>query len=1042
MEWGSTTPGEIFTGSKSWRVNISGRWLTLSEDKQRTETFGLAQLCAVRVTTGVMWATCQFDVLEGDQKRTRTVDGIPNAKAEDMQRAVDGATAEVLAAFVAEQTPDLEAWLDRATTELSPTPGAFVTAAQIEQALIRAKPPVTPGDIAWGSILTHAQAKLARSKGGAWPTWTGSPRAELDKRVYPHNEGVFKVCLQRWLAALIPSMHTKRWITKGMAARGIAKHPAPEWPGRTWAQAVGDATPEITMMRFTDSQNQEFLAHQRNARKPFFDTVEKNPLTDEQIYACVCMDDAVMVVAAAGSGKTSTMVAKTGYVLHEGLATPDQILLLAFNRATADEVGERIAEQLHGVPDVDQVRSNTFHSFGIEVIGQATGKKPSLAPWVAPDNPGADIREVVNIVHTLSAQDPRFKRDWDLFRTIYGRDVGKWDEPQEPDAYGDGKRGFLTANGEVVKSMEERIIADWLFYHRVAYDYERPYEHETADAQHRQYFPDFYFPDAKLYHEHFALNEKGEPPKKFKGYLSGVEWKRQLHAEKGTDLVETTSHSLKTGEAIEVLTQALVARGVRPTFDPSRETTKLQPIPEQDLARSFRVFQQHVKNNGLSHQQLHEALAVQSRDGYAERLKRYLALYERIAAEWESRLRAGRFIDFEDMLIQAAVHVESGRFKSPYTVILADEFQDSSRSRIRLLKALAKNPTVQTHLCVVGDDWQGINRFAGSDISVMTEFERTFEHATRLTLNTTFRCPQDLCDVSSEFIQANPAQIAKVVRTTNPLTKTPMLAYGLTDKSLIPAHVEQQLEDMYRYAHEGKLLPAKGRRVTIMLLGRYRDDEPVALSAWKARFGDRLKIVFRTAHGSKGLEAEYVFVLNVIQGTRGFPSQMQDDPALQLAMPAPDPFPFAEERRLFYVAMTRAHKQVRFYTTLGQPSQFLVELVKNDHLKIEPIGGGALDPCPKCGQGVMQPRQSGRGVFHGCSRFPACDYTCNPPDGTQKAPPIPAPSQRIRQPVKVGDPCPICRQGVLQQKNGRNGAFLGCSRYRAGCRATASVPSP
>lgn len=99
-----------------------------------------------------------------------------------------------------------------------------------------------------------------------------------------------------------------------------------------------------------------------------------------------------MAVAAAGSGKTSTMVAKTGYALHEGLATPEQILLLAFNRATADEVGERIAEQLLGVPDV-AMRSNTFHAFGIEVIAKATGKKPSLAPWVDPGNPGADIRE-------------------------------------------------------------------------------------------------------------------------------------------------------------------------------------------------------------------------------------------------------------------------------------------------------------------------------------------------------------------------------------------------------------------------------------------------------------------------------------------------------------------------------------------------------------------------------------------------------------------------------------------------------------------------
>ena len=118
-----------------------------------------------------------------------------------------------------------------------------------------------------------------------------------------------------------------------------------------------------------------------------------------------------------------------------------------------------------------------------------------------------------------------------------------------------------------------------------------------------------------------------------------------------------------------------------------------------------------------------------------------------------------------------------------------------------------------------------------------------------------------------------------------------------------------------------------------------------------------MKIEFRTAHGSKGLEAEYVFFLNVVQGTRGFPSQIQDDPALQLAMPAPDPYPYAEERRLFYVAMTRARKQVRFYTTLGQPSQFLVELVKAEHLKIEPVDGEALEALLEhIGQAAVRPQ--------------------------------------------------------------------------------------
>lgn len=1039
MEWSSTKPGELFTGSPRWRATIEGDRLTLNVKGQAPEAFHLAQVRSLQVSTGVMWATCHFDLQAGAEQFRRSVDGIPNDRATQMQQAMAAATADALAELVATNTQSLEAWLDGAVHELKFEPSKLVGPAEIQAALSNVRSPATPGGLPWDAILGHDQAAAAFERAKTWPRWGGTPIEELGRRVAIHNRLAFSKKLDQWLNAITPMVRKGRWIPKGTASRALKKHPAPEWPGRTWEQAVGDASPEVTLRKRFDAHNSEHLDHQRKARKHFFDTVEKNPLTEEQIHACICMDDAVMVVAAAGSGKTSTMVAKTGYVLHERLATPEQILLLTFNRATADELGARIAEQLRDAPDVAKVRSQTFHAFGIEVIGKATGKRPSLAPWVDPSKPGEDIRKISEIIKNLNSKDPSFKRSWDLFRTVYGRDVGRWGSHQEPDTYADGKRGFLTAKGDVVKSKEERTIANWLFYSGIEYEYERPYEHDTATEHHRQYFPDFYYPEANLYHEHFALNAKGQAPTDFKDYLRGVEWKRQIHNEKGTALLETTSHTLFTGEWEAILESALAERGVTPDFNPERPSPGLQPVPEQELARSFRVFQQHVKNNGLTQQQLHLALEKQSAEGFAARLRLYLFLYERIAAEWENHLREGKYVDFEDMLVQAAQHVESGAYTSPFRVILVDEFQDCSRVRIRLLRALTKNPRGETHLCVVGDDWQGINRFAGSDISVMTEFERKFENATRLTLNKTFRCPQDLCDVSSAFIQANPAQIKKNVRTTNPLSKTPMLAFGLQSKEGISDYVEKTLADMYRFASDGKLRPMKGSHITIMLLGRYHDDMPRALDQWNQRFGYLLKIEFRTAHASKGLEAEYVFVLNVIEGTRGFPSQIQDDPALQLAMPAPDPFPFAEERRLFYVAMTRARKQVRFYTVLSQPSQFLVELAHAKHLKIEAVDGEPLETCPQCTLGVLQLRGGQFGPFFGCSRFPKCDFKKKAarqqgqdarPKGKQT---------RLPATTKLGDQCPVCLRGIIHQKNGRNGAFLGCSRYRDGCRATGNA---
>jgi len=870
---------------------------------------------------------------------------------------------------------------------------------------------------------------------GAFLLFIASAKQAAERKRKREARDAFQGPLNAWLQQCSSALTPGRWARKSSIESLLSAHPPPTPIGYRWSDLTDLGTPAQRLQACIDVHNDRFLQDQRQVLKAFFDTVEKNPLTDEQIHACICMDDNVLIVAAAGSGKTSTMVAKTGYVLHEKLATPDQILLLAFNKAAADELGERVSRQLRSVPNIERVRSQTFHSFGLSVIGMATDKKPRLAPWL---DHGQDIQEVASIIEALCGQDDAFRRDWSLFKAVYARDIGVAGSVAEPEVLRNGRRGFLTANNELVKSKEERLIADWLFYHGVRYQYEARYEHDTASKQHGQYHPDFYYPDIGLYHEHFALDAAGRPPPQFSGdYLQGVHWKRALHRENGTSLFETLSHEIYTGQAIRKLEVELTRRGIKLAFDASRACAGQPPPSDQDLARSFRVFQQHVKNNGLSTSQLRESLSVQSKNGNAPRLALYLSLYERISAEWEHRLRDGGYIDFEDMLLRAAELVESGQFKSPYTILLADEFQDSSRARVRLLKALANSGDAPAHLCVVGDDWQGINRFAGSDIALMTEFEQIFPHSTQLSLSTTFRCPQHLCDVSSKFIQKNPVQIRKDVATTNTLSKTPIQALGFQDLDSIPVFLSEQLEDLAGYVRNGQLKPHTGSRISVMLLGRYRADQPISLGLWQSSLGDVLDLTFRTAHGSKGLEADYVFVLNVTEGTKGFPSQIQDDPALQMAMPAPDLFPFAEERRLFYVAMTRARRQVRFFTVSGQPSQFLVELAKSGDLTLEAVSGVISEPCPKCERGVLVKRNGRYGEFLACSRLGQCDYKRNSGDSDLVAR---APSRNGSNKViaKPGQQCPACRRGIMSPKKGPYGQFLGCSEYPR-CRATASL---
>lgn len=849
-----------------------------------------------------------------------------------------------------------------------------------------------------------------------------------------HNNGVsnYATKIAEWRILWEKEINYSQWIPKSMASRIIERFPPP--------QSYFEAKFKLGNINLLESLNIEFAAHnvahlakQKTSLKSFFETIEKNPLTDEQMDGCICMDDAVLIVAAAGSGKTSTMVAKAGYALQESLAKPEQILLLAFNSDAATELNSRIKDRLAGFENIDAITAKTFHAFGYDVIAKSTGRKPSLAPWV--ESPGQDVRMVAMIINDLRDGDLKFRNDWDLFRTVFGRDIGQWSKAAS--TYSNGPQRILTANGDVVKSEEERMIADWLFYHGVRYQYESKYEYDTATAQYSQYKPDFFYPDIQLYHEHLALNRAGLPPEHFKGdYLAGVRWKRELHAKNDTALFETTSHEIRGNSGFVRLANELERHGVALQFNAERTAPGQAPVTIEQLASTIRTFQQHVKGNGLTHQQLRHAVQSASSE-HTDRMTRFLYIYKRIADEWERKLREIDCIDFDDMLLAAISHIENGTFISPYTMILADEFQDSSRARVRLLNALRKNAGEQSHLCVVGDDWQGINRFAGADISVMTEFIKIFEHSTQLTLSTTFRCPAPLCEASSNFIQTNPRQIKKTVVTTNTFAKPALFAYAAETQDHALSELDQVLRTMHALATRGRLSAGNGDHIHIMLLGRYHHDKPKALQRWQRQFSDFFKIEFRTMHAAKGLEADYIMILNIIDGILGFPSQITDDPLLQIAMPEPDSFPMAEERRLFYVALTRARRQVRIYTSITSPSRFLIELAKAGSLEIE-TNAGTLQLCPKCSEGTLR-RQDGKyGPFEFCSTNPRCDFKRNIIGASST---VAGATSRTRIKVRMspGDKCPSCNNGsMVVRAGGPYKPFLACSGYPT-CMTTAAL---
>lgn len=831
------------------------------------------------------------------------LDGIPNNEAEELQKAVRASIESVEQKRRQALLGTFDQWLNAATQ--------------------------------WASNVTQASDAELKTRG-----WLGRKFAERLNAARPANP-----------TGLLNLPEARQRLSKQPHEVQSAV--------RIWQEGAAE---------YAKAANQSHLVQELERSRDFFNKVEKSPLTDEQAKAVICFDERVLLVASAGSGKTSTMVAKAAYALKKGYFTPEEVLLLAFNNDAAKELGERVRQRLEPLAlPADKVQAKTFHAFGLDVIGAATGKKPSLAPWV---ESGQDLAALQRIVDSLRDRDTSFRTEWDLFRLVLGKDLPKFGkEHLQPEAWDrdSAQAGFWTLNNEVVKSRGEQLIANWLFYNGVDYVYEGPYEVDTANPTHRQYRPDFYIPAANAYLEHWALDADGRPPAEFTDYEKGMAWKRKVHKDNQTTLLETTMADLWSGKAFDYLAQSLERLGVKLDPNPDREVPGRKPIENPRLVRTFRTFLTHAKSNRLSGEDLRQRTASGAAGDFRYRHEMFLRLFEKLRLEWDARLRADKCIDFDDMLNLAADCVEQGRWENPYRLVMVDEFQDASQARARLLAALVSEPG--RYLFAVGDDWQSINRFAGADLAVMTDFEKRFGLGTTLRLETTFRCSKALCDLSSSFIQQNPKQLKKTVRSTNTSTTEPIRIIRVPDQTAIASAVKSRVDDIA--AGTG---PRKKARV--LVLGRYNRDSVYTPARYDS---SKLEVGFITVHSSKGLEADYVILPRMTSEALGFPSGVADDPVLQLAMPSGDSFEHAEERRLFYVALTRARFGVTLITLDGRESPFITELIAAGDIDIHDAEGGAMqsEVCPKCGQGLLAKRKGRYGEFYGCSTFPRCDHTRN-----------------------------------------------------------------
>ncbi len=800
--------------------------------------------------------------------------------------------------------------------------------------------------------------------------------------------------------------------------------------------------------------------------------LERTP-TDEQARAIATDEDATLVLAGAGSGKTMVILGKIAHLIEQG-ASPTEILVLAFNRKAVEEIRERLPAQLDGV-DVE-----TFHSFGLRVVGDAEGRRPPLSRLAENDTHRRNTLQ--DYLHDMLL-DPDCSTDLQAFLL---NNLREYASPFDFESMGDyldyiRRENLVTFNGERVKSFEELEIANFLALNDVKYEYERPYPQDTASSEYRQYQPDFYLPDHDLYIEHFGLDENDQPPVDWgkqacERYLAGVEWKRKIHQLHGTNLIETYSWQRSRGHLSSTLKRLLLKQGVR--FSPSPPDALIDRLHQTNIIAPFvelvDSFLAHMKTSRMTMSNLRKRVqALPARR--QERAALFVSILENILDRYDRDVRL-EGMDFHGMINLAIDYIREDGWQSPYRYVLVDEFQDIALNRMELISAL-RRPGVAYF--AVGDDWQAINRFAGSDLRLMQDAKRYLGHVRERNLLRTFRFGPQLSNVSSAFVKRNPLQSQRDPSPSQDVKELGVFVVAVDNAQRKDADEWRQIREQAIAdtldATIARIRKGDGRQdVTILLLGRYGFNRPRQLASRSQH-----RIEFSTVHSAKGREADFVIILSLRDEKYGFPAQIADDTLLSLVTPGEEDFEFADERRLFYVALTRARRGVFLLADAVRPSRFVKELLERDDGLIQQIGELMLDRfpecplctsgvlnkskssktlqcinrecsgyavlcecgggyrlvdheeqkctdgtctatyarCPKCQLGIMLRRENSRdkSEFWSCSEWmlvPGCEWK-------QNFDPVQYPSYR----------CPRCEIGIVRAVNGRNGLFWGCNRY-------------
>ena len=722
-----------------------------------------------------------------------------------------------------------------------------------------------------------------------------------------------------------------------------------------------------------DEHNNILFNKEKNNFKNICGKVESKELDDQQIDAIVRKNKNQLVIAGAGSGKTTTIVGKVKYLLLTKQYNPEDILLLSFTNASASEMKDRVKKETN--IDLDVM---TFHKLGLEIIKKGYDKNFKIFD--------KELYQVVKSLINKYIDQPDY-----FNKLIYFMSTARFNAKDEFDFSNETEyQEYLNTNkpttlkGEIVKSYGELEIANFLFSNNIQYEYEKEYKYDTINDDYQQYYPDFYLPEYDIYIEYFGIDENNNVAPYFKdkngvsasqSYNDSIKWKRKTHNENNTTMIETFYYENKKRVLISNLEDKLKKYNVK--FEPKSDRELWDIINKNnsgllnEICNVFSTIISLIKSNDYSIESVDRLPEVNN----SSINKLTIELISPIYNDYQTGLEKNEMIDFNDMINMATKAILNNKFLHNYKYVIVDEYQDMSMSRFKLLESMRKQSEYK--LFCVGDDWQSIYRFNGSDVDLITNFEKYWGNTYISYIERTYRFTSMMSILSGNFIMRNPKQYKKRINAKKSEDFAIKFINGYTDNKSI-----EFLEEKLRQFDKDS---------TVYLLGRYSFDIDILKnnSNFTMKYNVQenstdityikrrdLKIKFLTIHKSKGLQADYVIILNNKNYGMGFPSKINDLPIIKLLLASGlDEYPYSEERRLFYVALTRSRKQTILLTTENNKSIFVKELesdynylMKNDtELKRN------IYKCPECG-GRLVPRSGPYGKFMGCSNYPNCKY--------------------------------------------------------------------